>query len=224
MNDINELLIKNIKHLMDTKGISNHTELARRLKMHQPTMHRLLSGEVKDPKISVVKNIADFFHVPLTDLTDADLTKKENGVPQSAISVNYASIPVVGRAQLGEGGCWSDLQYPIGMGEGYIHWPTSDPDAYALLCVGDSMIPRIKEGEFVIIEPNHAYSPGDEVLLVTSSEETMVKTYLYKRDGYIYLSSINDAHPPIKVEQIKVDKIHYVAGIAKPSLWYEKCD
>ncbi|MGJ7748906.1 helix-turn-helix domain-containing protein [Escherichia coli] len=40
---------------MDKAKISSITELARRLQLNQPTLHRLVSGEVKDPKIRNVK-------------------------------------------------------------------------------------------------------------------------------------------------------------------------
>src|SRR5574343_1279526 len=67
----------------------------------------------------------------------------------------FRQIPVVGNAQLGDNGNWHDLDYPTGHGDGYINYPSKDDQAYALRCIGDSMRPRIKNGEFVIVEPNN---------------------------------------------------------------------
>ena len=52
----------------------------------------------------------------------------------------------------------------------------------------------------------------------------MVKTYLYSRGGVVTFMSINEEHPPIKLDENEIEKIHYVAGIAKESLRceYEK--
>lgn len=219
----NDIVQKNIKFLMDKEGIVSVTELSRKLKMQQSTLQRMLTGEVKDPKYITLKQIADFFRVSPIDLVECDL---QQNPPQTVVDVDgdpydfvFKDVPVLGNAQLGNGGFWTEMEYPVGTGDGYIRWPSYDKDVYALKCIGDSMVPRIKEGEFVIIEPNHAYHPGDEVLVVTESGDVMVKTFLFERDGYYHLLPVNEDHAPIRVRSVNVTKIQYVAGIAKPSLW-----
>lgn len=219
-----EKLIANINFLMTQRGISNITELARQIRIAQPTMHRLVSGEVKEPKYALLKQLADFFKLSVQDLMEKDLTKtslNEAESPTNAGTVSFTEVPIVGGAQLGNGGHWSNLQYPVGYGDGFINWPTRDPDAYALRCTGDSMKPRIKDGEYVVIEPNYHYLPGDEVLVVTKDERVMVKTFLYERDGEVMVMSVNEEHLPIRFSLSEIQSIHYVAGIAKPSLRVE---
>jgi transcriptional regulator with XRE-family HTH domain len=128
-------------------------------------------------------------------------------------------LAVVGMAQLGDNGFWADVEYPVGHGDGYIDWPTSDPDAYAIECSGDSMRPRIKHGEFVIIEPNHPIQPGEEVMVKSKDGRVMVKELAYKAAGRYTLLSVNEAHGKITLHEGEIDKIHYVAGIAKVSMW-----
>jgi transcriptional regulator with XRE-family HTH domain len=128
-------------------------------------------------------------------------------------------LAVVGMAQLGDNGFWADIEYPVGHGDGYIDWPTSDPDAYAIECSGDSMRPRIKHGEFVIIEPNHPIQPGEEVMVKSKDGRVMVKELAYKAAGRYTLLSVNEAHGKITLSEDEIDKIHYVAGIAKASMW-----
>lgn len=217
-----EKLIKNINTLMREKGVSNVTELAKNTKIPQPTMHRLVSGEIKDPKYTLLKNIADFFKISVDDLVEKSLlhSREHNNGDTEVYTVNFKHIPVVGGAQLGNGGFWTDLQYPIGFGDGYVNWPTNDPDAFSLKCKGDSMKPRIKNGEYVIVEPNHHYLPGDEVLVITKQGEVMVKTFLYERDNEVMVMSINEEHPPLRFPLSDLEHIYYVAGIAKPSLYH----
>ena len=131
----------------------------------------------------------------------------------------YPGLPVVGTAKLGDDGNFVELEYPVGHGDGRIDWPSRDPNAYALRCKGDSMKPRIKHGEFVVIEPNHPVSPGDEVLVKARDGRVMVKQFAYQRDGMIYLESVNEAHPRISIPLEDLDAFHYVAGIAKSALW-----
>lgn len=132
---------------------------------------------------------------------------------------DYSRVPVVGTAQLGDNGHWCELDYPIGHGDGAINYPTRDKNAYALRCIGDSMKPRIKDGEFVIVEPNTEPTPGDEVLVKAMDGRVMVKIYLYQRDGKVHLMSINEAHPPQTLALEEVDKIHPISAIVKRALW-----
>lgn len=129
------------------------------------------------------------------------------------------ALAVVGMAQLGDNGFWADIEYPVGHGDGYIDWPTTDPDAYAIECSGDSMRPRIKHGEFVIVEPNHPIQPGEEVLVKSKDGRVMVKELAYKAAGRYTLLSVNETHGKITLAEEDIDKIHYVAGIAKKSMW-----
>ncbi len=211
---------------MDKAGISSVTGLARQLKMQQSTLHRMLTGEVRDPKYTTLSHIASFFGVSPVDLIERDLKyMPENpdgdkpALANEPCQFHARGVPVLGNTQLGHGGYWSDMEYPVGAGDGYLRWPSSDEEVYALKCVGDSMMPRIKEGEFVIIEPNHNFHPGDEVLVVTHNGEVMVKTFLFERDGFYHLLPVNEDHAPIRLAKSDVAKMQYVAGIAKSTLW-----
>lgn len=132
-----------------------------------------------------------------------------------------SGVPVVGSAQLGDDGHFCELQYPVGHGDGSVDWRTKDANAYAVKCRGESMKPRIRHGEFVVVEPNHPVQPGDEVLVRSEDGRVMVKQLAYIRDGMVHLDSINEKFPRITIEESQVESIHYVAGIAKSALWGE---
>lgn len=131
----------------------------------------------------------------------------------------WRRLAVVGMAQLGDNGFWADIEYAVGHGDGYVDWPTTDPDAYALQCEGESMLPRIRPGEFVIVEPNQAVQPGDEVMVRSTDGRVMVKEFLYKAGGRCHLASVNASHGRISIPVEEIEKMHYVGGIAKPSKW-----
>lgn len=131
----------------------------------------------------------------------------------------YRQIPIVGIAQLGDNGHWCEIDYPTGYGDGYINYPSKDAQAYALRCIGDSMKPRIRNGEFVIVEPNSEAISGDEVLVKANDGRVMVKILLYKRDGRVYLQSLNEAHPSLSIKLDDIAVIHPIAAIVKSMLW-----
>jgi phage repressor protein C with HTH and peptisase S24 domain len=130
-----------------------------------------------------------------------------------------SKVPVVGTAQLGDNGNWTELEYPVGFGDGYVEYSSRDANAYAIRCIGNSMSPRIKDGEFVIVEPNTSYTNGDEVMVKALDGRVMVKTYLYTRDNKVYLISVNEAYPQISIPLEQIEKIHFVGGITKKALW-----
>lgn len=131
-------------------------------------------------------------------------------------------IPVVGTAQLGDDGYWAEFEAPAGHGDGYVTFSSRDRNAYAVRCRGDSMKPRIKNGEFVIVEPNREAAPGDEVLVKDTRGRVMVKEFLYKRDGAAHLLSVNEAHGKIIIPLPEIELMHPVAGIARRALWSEE--
>jgi phage repressor protein C with HTH and peptisase S24 domain len=124
-------------------------------------------------------------------------------------------IPVVGTAKLGDDGHFCELDYPVGFGDGYINLPSIDPHAYALRCRGDSMAPRIKNGEFVVVNPSFEVKPGDEVLVKSSDGRVMVKQYLYRRDGRVHLLSVNESHPSLALDEAEIEAMHYVYAVVK---------
>jgi phage repressor protein C with HTH and peptisase S24 domain len=128
---------------------------------------------------------------------------------------NWHLVPVKGMAQLGDNGYWAEIEY----GEGYVATASLDKDAYAVRCKGDSMRPRIKDGEYVVLEPNQPISPGDEVLVKAKDGRVMVKEFVYEAQGKIFLLSTNETHGKISVERANIEHMHYVGWIAKPSAY-----
>ncbi len=156
----------------------------------------------------------------LTNLQETELD--EPSLPFDVVPIptnSYRRIPVVGMAQLGDNGHFSDIEYPVGHGDGFLVFPTMDPDAYGLRCNGDSMRPRVKHNEFVVVEPNHAVTNGDEVLVKSQDGRVMVKELAYVRDGVVHLSSVNERHGMVRIPQDQIERLQYVAGIVKSSAW-----
>jgi phage repressor protein C with HTH and peptisase S24 domain len=136
-------------------------------------------------------------------------------IPQRA----YKKIAVVAMAQLGDNGNFCDLEYPVGHGDGYLHFISTDPDAYGLRCAGQSMEPRIRDGEFVVVAPNHPVTNGDEVLVKSRDGRVMVKVLGYARDGYTTLLSVNQTHKPIRILSADIERMSFIEAIVKPSAW-----
>lgn len=166
-----------------------------------------------EPSFNQMKKICELTKHPLP--IEEYTTKKENIFANAAISL----VPIVGSAKLGnDENYFVELEYPVGSGDGNIMFVTKDANAYALKCVGNSMSPRIKHGEYVVVEPNRQPQQGDEVVVRDKQERVMVKTWKYSRDGIVYFESVNADFMPVEMPEEEIRIMHYVAGIAKSSL------
>jgi len=133
------------------------------------------------------------------------------------LSTSYTEAPVVGTAQLGPEGYWEAMDYPVGYGDGHIAVPSDDPNAYALRVRGDSMTPAIRDGWFVVVEPNSPVCPGEYVLIVTTDGQSMIKELLWERGDRVSLMSVNEEFGRLTLSREEIETIHHVAFIAPPS-------
>lgn len=122
---------------------------------------------------------------------------------------------MVGEVKGGDDGYLEELEYPVGHGEGFVLYPTNDPNAYAVRVRGDSMHPRYRAGEFVIVEPNIEPQEGDDVVVACTNGKKMLKQLNWRRDGEIQLLSINNGYGPLTVYEHEIQAIQLVAGRAR---------
>lgn len=135
----------------------------------------------------------------------------------SADNRSATPVPVAGQAVLGSDACFNAQDFLGNEGDGYIDIVSTDPDAYGLKMIGSSMHPRVKNGEFVLIEPNHRYQVGDEVLVETVDGRAMIKEFIYFRENQYRFDSISVGCAPLFLNADMVKSIHYVAAILKAS-------
>jgi phage repressor protein C with HTH and peptisase S24 domain len=121
-------------------------------------------------------------------------------------------VPVVGQVQGGVDGFLEELQYPVGHGEGYVEYWCKDPTAYAVRVKGDSMHPRYRAGQFVIVTPGVEPVLGEDVVVALKDGRKMLKQLNWIRDGEVQLVSINNHFAPLTLSKEDVLWIHYVHG------------
>lgn len=129
-----------------------------------------------------------------------------------SVKVAAKRVPVVGEVKGGMDGYLEELQYPVGHGEGYVEYPATDPAAYALRVRGDSMHPRYRAGEFIVVSPSIESQPGDDVVVSLTDGRKLLKQLNWIRDGEVQLLSINDTFSPLTIQASEVQFMHLVDG------------
>src|SRR3954449_949247 len=86
------------------------------------------------------------------------------------------SVPLLGFAQAGAGGFFTDGGFPVGKGWDEVGLPSvNDEHAYALEIAGDSMKPAYRDGDVIVVSPGSPVRRGDRVVVKTTDGEVMVK-------------------------------------------------
>lgn len=209
-----ELAIRMKRALADA-GMSA-AEIAREMGESPQAVHGWLkTGRVKKQKLAAFARATGAELDYLISGERASATVVHDSASAAADYGGLRDVPLIGHAIASpdEDGYFDDMGFPPGAGEAFIPWPTRDSGAYALRVRGDSMQPRIRPGEVIVVEPGSAVNPGDDVVVRLKSGRKMVKQLLLRRGSDITLGSINQAHKQTTISLEEIESIHFVAGI-----------
>jgi phage repressor protein C with HTH and peptisase S24 domain len=120
-------------------------------------------------------------------------------------------IPLIGFAQAGAEGYFTDGGFPSGGGWDEISLPeVVDQNAYALEISGESMEPVFRDGDIVIVSPGAPVRRGDRVVVRTAKGEVMAKELKRQSARRIDLRSLNPAHPDRGFDLAEITWMHRI--------------
>jgi phage repressor protein C with HTH and peptisase S24 domain len=118
------------------------------------------------------------------------------------------SVPLLGFAQAGAGGYFTDGGFPAGKGWDEVGLPSvNDEHAYALEISGDSMKPAYRDGDVIVVSPGSPIRRGDRVVVKTKDGEVMVKELKRRTAKTLELQSLNPNHVDRTLAAADVDWI-----------------
>lgn len=167
--------------------------------------HEWLRDEVGDMIPTARPSTPQGVPLPRTVLEQSNVTEAPALIPSR-------QIPVVGHVKGGEDGFFEEMRYPVGHGEGTVEYWTRDPHAYALRVKGDSMSPRFRAREFVVVTPSVEAQPGNDVVVRLKDGRKLLKMLNWVHDDEIQLLSINDGHGPTTLALEEIESIQRCAG------------
>ncbi len=143
-----------------------------------------------------------------------DEMAKEGQPPYSNNRLESHPVPVISLAAARDWDDFTDKEFPVAIADEYRLAHTNDPNAFYVRAEGNSMVPDIREGDLVLIEPNERPENGDIVFTHCENEAVIKKLYITD-DGKIILTSLNSEHPPIAVKSKRSFKSFRAAGVFK---------
>ena len=194
-----------IKKTCKEKGIQQK-ELAKMLSVANTTVSMWVTNN-RIPDIETIKKIAAALGVSVTELIGESTTE-----PNAAITPpdKLRMIPVFESASAGFG---------VGAVDRIIEYTPifieSDAEAAETICVrvrGDSMYPKIEDGDLVQVHKQDTAETGDIVVILDGSE-AFIKRFIHGKNGVV-LESLNTAYPPMRYTKSESNSLHIV-GIVK---------
>ena len=108
-------------------------------------------------------------------------------------------IPLINKVAAGYPADFTDLDYPVGVADSYVMVPdVSDPQAFAISVCGESMTPRFREGDILVISPAATVSDGDFCFVRIDADGQTPTTFkqVFFEDGSVRLVALNPAFQP----------------------------
>lgn len=159
-------------------------ETAVRLGMPYTTYVSYEKGD-REPNSDILIRLADFYNTTI----DYILGVKDNPIPESTQGV---MIPVLGYVRAG---------IPMTAVENIIDYEEISQEQartgefFGLVIKGDSMEPRMAEGDVVIVRKQETVDNGDIAVVLVNGDDATVKKF-YRTDAGIKLVSTNPIYDP----------------------------
>lgn len=189
----NDLSAK-IKHLRTSHGLTLE-QVANQVGVGKSTVRKWETGMIENMRRDKIAKLATALHTTpgyLMGWEDAPTDLPSNALPMPKMK----KIPRVGRIACGE---------PITSEENiedYDDAPMEWHADFSLVCVGNSMSPKIEDGDVVAIRKQPHVNNGEIAAVRIGDEATLKMVFLHQ--DYIELRPVNPAYPSIirRLEQI----------------------
>lgn len=170
-------LADNIRFLRRKQGMSQD-KLAELLGYKSYTTIQKWESGVSEPPLKKVHAIADLFHVDIDVLAKGDISKPAESI-QNTIPFGYSPIPPMEDVPLvGDIACGTPI-----LAEENVIGRVSVPDywhaSFVLTCHGDSMAPKILDGDLVAIHAQPEVENGQIAAVRIDGEATLKRVYRY---------------------------------------------
>ena len=184
-----------LRALRNRKGWSQQ-RLAEELKTSKSSVNMYERGE-REPGFEMMEAIADTFNVDMDYLMGrSDIERRTPIIPPAAIPPGFRPLPEMTMVPLiGSIACGTPILAEENIRQ-YIGIPAAWRADFALECHGDSMAPRIQDGDIVCIRKQVEVETG-QIAAVRIGEEATLKHFYKSGDTVTLLADNAAACPPM---------------------------
>lgn len=195
---------ENLKYLMKRDGKISEGELSRKTGIPQTTIHRILSGEIKESKPSTLRPLANYFGLTIAQLQGDEPLLTQRSISDACNTYTMHSTParLLPLISWEEISWWHDLckNYTPDTKNGWIATNKDvSPSAYGLIVQGNSMTsnhgPNFENGFEIIVDPNRPPKHRDFVIARHPEHPLPLLRQLSIEGGEYVLFPLNPRYP-----------------------------
>ena len=189
---------------------TNPTKVVEALNISKGSVTKWKNGAI--PSGATLKKLADYFNVSVDFLigNETDEPKAEANAVFLDDKQIYM-IPVFESVSAGFGACASGEI--VGYEPCHIHNPFEAAESLCIRVKGDSMFPKIEDGDLIQVHKQTSVDSGSVAVVLLDGEEGLVKKVLYGED-WIELHSFNPMYSVMRFEGKDVLRLK-VVGLVK---------
>lgn len=176
-----EIMANNIRFYLSQNGISQ-TEICQTLGFSMSTFSDWVHARTY-PRIDKIELMANYFGIEKSDLVEERTKSQRAGISINVLGRVAAGIPINAITEIIDTEEISEDLAKTG-------------DFFALKIKGDSMEPRIVNGDVVIVKQQEDAENGDTVIALVNGDDAVCKRLRKYRDG-LELISNNPAYAPM---------------------------
>ena len=191
-----------IKNLRISRGITQE-QLASMLKVSRSAIGMYETGS-RQPDFETLEAFADIFNVDMDYLLGRSTVERKH--PLSPIPPGFEPLPQTVRLpRVGQIACGTPILAETNI-ESYDNVPQNWHADFTLVCMGDSMEPKIKNGDIVAIRKQETVENGEIAAVRIDTEATLKRVFLFpdhlelRAENPVFASilligdQMNDAH------------------------------
>lgn len=205
------MLGNNIRYLRTKRGFSQDY-IAEQLGYKSYTTIQKWESGVSEPPIKKLKELSLLLNVDMDDITNKDLQAESNSIAP-IINKHSIIINVPGKVAAG---------IPLEAIEDIVDTEEISGDMantgtfFGLIIHGDSMEPKISQGDVVIVRRQEDAETGDIVIATINGDDTICKRLKKYKDGIVLLST-NPAYDPIYFsnEEIETKPVKIIGKVVE---------
>lgn len=181
----------NIQFYMDRIGIERR-DFAKAIGVPYSSLTDWLNGRTY-PRIDKIERMAQYFGIEKADLVEDRNRKAATSVRIPVYSRVAAGIPLEASGEVVD---YEEIPEALSRSGEY----------FGLRVVGDSMEPKISDGDTIIVRKQETAEPGEVIVATVNGSDACVKR-LKIFEGGIMLISTNPAYEPIMYTQEEVERL-----------------
>ncbi|WP_151821677.1 LexA family transcriptional regulator [Acinetobacter oleivorans] len=204
-----------------SKNIGDETAVKIEEAFNKPRGY-LDQSDSQNETASIKDNAANFKNFDIEEF------KKKYNIPDSEDAVLFSNniekplviskrwVPVKAYSKMGMDGYFTDMGYEGNAGDGYVPTHTAGERSYAIKGTGDSMYPAIRNGWYVVCDPDAVLTPSEFVQVCLKDGRCTIKEFIGIHNNVLNLLAVNGGEK-LTFDMEEVESITAITDIVPPS-------